>query len=299
MDILNLRSIDLDSLLIFRTVVETGGITGAAARLGRVQSNITTRIQNLEDRLQTQLFRRERNRLILSDDGTRLLAYAERLLQLADEAEMALKPGGPRGVLRIGALDSTTAARLPPLLSAFHTTYPEVRIDLVTGDTASLLRRVRSFEVEAAFVSDPFDAAALETAPAFAEELALIAPLSMPPIGGADDLRGRTIIAFETGCSYRRIFEDWLVQSQIVPDRVMVLASYHAIFACVVAGSGVGIMPRAVLKALQAEGRVQIRDLPGEIGRVRTHLVWRPSHRSGPLDAFRRLLLDQSVLSVG
>ena len=226
-----MRNLDLDSLRIFRAVVETGGITGAASQLGRVQSNISTRIQTLEQRLGTRLFRRERNRLILSEDGARLLSYAERLLQLADEAELALKPGGLRGKLRIGALESTTAARLPPLLSAYHAAYPDVRIDLVTGDTTSLLRRVARFEIEAAFVSHPFVADGLETQPAFAEQLALIAPLSMAPMQGADDLHGRTIVAFETGCSYRKIFEKWLAQGQVQPERVMELASYHAIFA--------------------------------------------------------------------
>lgn len=285
-----MRSLDLETLRIFRAVVETGGITGAAQRLGRVQSNVTTRIKTLEERLGTQLFRRERNRLILSEDGARLLAYAERLLQLADEAELALRPDTLRGTLRLGALESTTAARLPPVLSAFHAAQPEVRIDLSTGDTASLLRRVRQFEIEAAFVSEPFDPHELETLPVFTEQLALIAPLSLPSVQGPDDLRGRTMIAFEAGCSYRRIFESWLSTASVVPDRVMELASYHAIFACVVAGAGIGIMPRAVLAALQAEAQVQVLDLPAEIGIVRTHLVWRKAQMSRPLDALRRML---------
>lgn len=292
-----MRTIDLETLRIFRAVVETGGITGAAQRLGRVQSNVTTRVKTLEERLGTQLFRRERNRLILSEDGARLLTYAERLLQLADEAEEALRPDTLRGTLRIGALESTTAARLPPVLSAFHAARPEVRIDLSTGDTASLVRRVRQFEIEAAFVSEPFDPHGLETLPVFTEQLALIAPLSLPTLEGPQDLRGRTMIAFEAGCSYRRIFETWLATASVVPDRVMELASYHAIFACVVAGSGIGIMPRAVLTALQAGAQVQVKDLPAEFGLVRTHLVWRKAQMSRPLDALRRMLAAAPAVS--
>ncbi|MCA2011953.1 LysR family transcriptional regulator [Cereibacter sphaeroides] len=289
-----MRSLDLDSLRIFRAVVETGGITPAAAQLGRVQSNITTRIRQLEERLGTSLFRRERNRLILSEDGARLLTYAERLLLLADEAELAMKPGGLRGTLRIGALESTTAARLPPLLAAFHGAYPDVHVDLVTGDTATLLQRVARFELEAAFVSEPFDAEGFETQPAFSERLALIAPKSMPPLRGPEDLRGRTMIAFETGCSYRRIFEAWLAEAQVQPARVMELASYHAIFACVVAGAGVGIMPHAVIESLRAEDQVQLSDLPPTFGHVQTHLVWRSSQPSGPLKALQTMLASRS-----
>ncbi|PDT05952.1 LysR family transcriptional regulator [Rhizobium chutanense] len=282
-----MRNIDLDSLEIFRSVVETGSITGAAGQLGRVQSNVTTRIQNLEDRLGVKLFQRQRNRLMLSADGQILLTYAERLLRLSAEAEATLKARGPRGKLRIGTLESTAAARLPPLLSAFHARYPDVQIELVTGDSTALLQRVRRFDVDAAFVSEPFDAEGLETQPSFTEELALIAPLSIPPISDASDMRGRTIIAFATGCSYRRILEDWLAMSKIVPERVLELASYHAIVACVAAGAGIAIMPHSVLRAVHAEGQVQASPLPPQVADVRTHLIWCPGHHSSALDALR------------
>ncbi|EJL54360.1 transcriptional regulator [Rhizobium sp. CF122] len=169
-------------------------------------------------------------------------AYAERLLRLSSEAEAALRPGAPRGTL-----ESTAAARLPPLLSTYHERYPDVQIELVTGESTALLHRVRSFDVEAAFISEPFCAEGLEAQEAFTEELALRAPKTMAPIKGARDLRNRTVIAFATGCSYRRILEDWLSMSKVVPERVLELASYHAIVACVAAGSGVAIMPRSVL----------------------------------------------------
>ena len=121
-------NIDLTALEIFKTVAEQGGITKAAARLHRVQSNVTTRVKQLEDRLGTQLFLRRNRRLILSPHGKLLLAYAERLLQLSSEAEAALKNGTPAGSLQIGALESTAATRLPPILSRYHEAYPDVRL---------------------------------------------------------------------------------------------------------------------------------------------------------------------------
>ena len=96
---------DLIALQIFKTVAEAGGITRAAARLHRVQSNVTTRVKQLEASLGVQLFHRRRRRLELSAEGRTLLAYAERLLALSSEARAALSGGTPRGVLRIGSLD--------------------------------------------------------------------------------------------------------------------------------------------------------------------------------------------------
>src|SRR6185295_17256633 len=116
---------------IFRTVAREGGIVRAARRLHRVPSNITTRIQQLEASIGVQLFTREHNRLALSQNGERLLVYADRMLLLSDEARSVLAGSAPSGVLRLGALESTAASRLPVILAAYHKAFPEVRVELI------------------------------------------------------------------------------------------------------------------------------------------------------------------------
>jgi DNA-binding transcriptional LysR family regulator len=288
-----MRNIDLESLRIFKAVVECGGVTRAALQLHRVQSNVTTRIRNMEERLGVKLFLRQGGKLVLSAEGKLLLGYAERLLHLSSEAESAVRSGTPGGVLRIGTMESTAAARLPPLLAAYHSRFPQVRIELVTGTSGSLVGKVQRFEVEAAFVARPFAEAGLETRLAFVEELVLIAPRtkrSAQPFSLPQALRERTLIAFSTGCSYRRILEDWLGSESVVPERVLELASYHAIVACVAAGSGIAIVPRAVLATLRALPEIAVHALPAHIAQAETHLVWRAGHDSVALDALRRAL---------
>jgi DNA-binding transcriptional LysR family regulator len=285
-----MRNIDLDSLQIFKAVADLGGITKAAAQLNRVQSNVTTRVKQLEDRLDVKLFQRQSGKLVLSSEGKLLLAYAERLLRLSSEAEAALRTGAPRGTLRIGTLESTAAARLPPILARYHTAYPDVQIDLVTGTSGALVNKVLNYEVEAAFVAEPFTANELDTQQVFVEELVLITSKNSPRVRTAKDLKKRTVIAFTTGCSYRRILEDWLGMSSVVPDRVLELGSYHAIVACVAAGAGLAIMPRSVLRAVRAENEIAAYPLPERIAKARTMLVWRSGHQSVALDAMRREL---------
>lgn len=291
-----MRKLDLDSLEIFKAVADLGGITRAATHLNRVQSNITTRIKNLEQRLEVTLFQRHGGRLTLSNDGEILLAYAERLLALAAEAEAALESGAPRGNLKLGTLESTAASRLPRLLSDYHARYPDVRIALTTGASTALVNRVHRGEVEAAFVAEPYNAGGLSTQLAFTEELVLIAPAAMRRLdyighgGHSGNIAHHTIIAFEPGCSYRRILDNFLAASNIVPAQVLELASYHAIVACVAAGSGIAIMPRAVLAAMQAHSQVHVMALPAQFSSAQTHLVWLPGHRSAALDALRAAL---------
>src|SRR5262245_52664579 len=108
---------DLSDLRIFTAVVREGGITRAAEKLNRVQSNITTRIRQLEDELDVALFVREGKRLHLAPAGQLLLGYADRLLALADEARSAVRDPHPRGLFRLGAMESTAAVRLPKAIN--------------------------------------------------------------------------------------------------------------------------------------------------------------------------------------
>src|SRR5947207_5123030 len=169
-----MRTIDLDTLEIFRAVVQEGGVIRAAAKLNRVQSNVTTRIKQLEERLGKRLFRKQGRSLALSPEGELLLSYAQRLFRIADEAEHELRSGKPMGTFRIGSLESTAGSRLAPILSKFHRLYPDVVVELATATTGALIQRVGSFEIEAAFVSEPFTALGLQSMKVFDEELVLI-----------------------------------------------------------------------------------------------------------------------------
>jgi DNA-binding transcriptional LysR family regulator len=282
-----MRNIDLGALEIFKAVVDEGGIAKAATRLHRVPSNITTRVKQLEARLDIALFHRRGRRLVLTPDGQVLLAYADRLLRLSSEAEAALNGGAPRGTLRLGTLESTAATRLAPVLSRYHLTYPDVRIDLVTGTSGALVAKVLHDELDAAFVAEPFTADGLETQPAFRERLVLIAPKSVPKLASARDIGHRTVIAFGAGCSYRRCLEDWLARAKVVPGRVIEFTSYHAIVACVAAGAGVALVPQSVIETVPAGRQVTVHAIAGAVSRPWTRLVWRDGHRSAALDALR------------
>jgi DNA-binding transcriptional LysR family regulator len=269
-----MRNLDIDSLEIFSTVAREGGVTRAAARLNRVQSNVTTRIKQLEERLGVALFRRQGRSLVLSTEGKALLVHAERLLRLADEAESELKAGPARGPFRLGSLESTAGSRLPAILSRYHRLHPGVVIELSTGTTGGLLRRVLDYRIEAAFISEPFTAPSLNALPVFDEELVLITAKDHPPVTRAADLRRSTILAFSQGCSYRKRLEDWFGAANMLPERVLEFASYPAIIACVAAGTGCAIAPRSALQSLGAAGDVAEHPLPERVRRNRTHLVW-------------------------
>src|SRR5438094_667367 len=217
-------------------------------------------------------------------------AVADRLLQLSSEAHAALKGHGPHGLFRLGTLESTAATRLPPVLGRYHRGYPAVRLELVTGTSGALVDKVLRGEIEAAFVAEPFPPKNLEMQHAFTEELVLITPKGHRRVTRPQDIDERVVLAFTTGCSYRRRLEAWLGRSSVVAERVMEYGSYHAIAACVAAGGGIAVVPKSVLRAIGLEAQVAVHALPASIANARTMLVWCRGHQSAPLAALRQEL---------
>lgn len=287
---------DLAALTIFRAVVRENGVTRAAAKLNRVQSNVTTRIKQLEEQLGTDLFIRDGRRLVLTPAGETLLPYAERLLALADEARHAVREDRPSGRLRLGTMESVAATRLPGLLARYHTQWPDVALELETGTTGKLIERVREFEVDAALVAEPLDPAALgelfETVPVFTEELVMLTPREHRQIREVRDIALSTLVAFEHGCAYRAYIEKWYLEHGVRPARVLELGSYHAIVACVAAGAGVAVAPRSVLDLLADSSNIAVHALP-EIEPIETLLVWRRGHFSSALNALKKTLTSK------
>lgn len=282
---------EISDLVIFKTVVEAGGVTRAAQRLHRVQSNVTTRIRQLEQKLGVALFVREGRGLHLSPAGETLLKYVESVLSLVDEAKAAVCDESPRGTLRLGAMESAAAVRLPPVLSAFNQRYPAVRLGLRTGNPKQLSAAVRAGEIDAALVVEPVIDGPFDKLPIYSEELVIVARADQP-IGGKRTTVPPTIVAFEEGCPHRQRLEAWYAQRNDMPARVVEIGSYHAMLGCVAAGMGVALLPRSVLDTFPHVRLLSIHRVPPGLRRARTFLIWRKGAASPNIRALTDLLLQ-------
>jgi DNA-binding transcriptional LysR family regulator len=280
---------DLTDLRIFSAVVREGSITRAAERLHRVQSNVTTRIRQLEEDLAVVLFVREGKRLHLAPAGQVLLGYAERLLALAEEARGAVQDARPRGTFRLGAMESTAAVRLPALLSEYHRRHPGVVLELRTGNPQVLGSAILAGELDAALVAEPIAEAPFDKTFAFDEELVIVAPQNHPPIGRKGGLP-KTIIVFEHGCPHRKRLEDWYAARHEMPERTIELASYHAMLGCVVAGMGISLIPKSVLTTFPERKRLSVHHLARKENCAQTVLIWRKGAGSANIGALQEIL---------
>lgn len=282
---------DLADLHIFRSVVQAGGVTRAAERLNRVQSNITTRVRQLEAELGVDLFIREGKRLHLSPAGRVLLDYADRLLDLAQEAREALQDDKPRGLLRLGAMESTASVRLPVPMNEYLRRYPEVSLELRTGNSVKLSAALLNGDIDAAIAAEPLADAPFEKVPLYDEELVIVAANGHAPIKSPKDASPNTVLAFETGCPYRLRLERWFAHAGEMPERIVEISSYHAMLGCAVAGMGISLVPRMVLATFPDARLLSLHRLPPELGRAMTVLMWRKGMLSPKVRALRDVLV--------
>ncbi|ASV84109.1 lysR substrate binding domain protein [Ochrobactrum quorumnocens] len=284
---------DLATLSVFRTVAQERSVTRAADLLGRVPSNVTTRIQQLEAEIGVPLFQRDTKRMSLTREGELYLGYTNRILNLAEEAQQVVNPAEPAGRLRIGSMESTVASRLPLPLTSYNQQWPQVTLDLSTAPTRQLIDALLAHHIDGALIAIPsgdrsLDPRELDMMPIFREELILLLPAEHPDVSCTDNIRPRVLAAFAPGCTYRMLAEEWLSGFGSSRERFAVqeVKSYHAMFACTAAGSCISIMPRSVANLVQHLGAVKEHPLM----MVDTHLACRPGFSTPAFAEFRKTL---------
>ncbi|KAB0491361.1 putrescine utilization regulator PtrR [Pseudomonas psychrophila] len=280
---------EFSQLRIFQAVAQEGSITRAAERLHRVPSNLSTRLKQLEEQMGVELFVRERQRLQLSPAGQVLLDYTARLFALHDEALSAVQGGVPSGKFTLGTMYSTAAIHLPGLLAHYHRTYPAVNLHVQSAPSGELLEGLLTGRLDAALVDGPLELAGLDGVEFCEESLVLISDLDHPPIGRARDVQGRAVFTFRQGCSYRTRLEAWYASDRATMGRVMEIESYQGMLACVVAGSGVALMPASMLGSLPGRENVSIHPLQQPFASATTWLMWRKGMMGANLNAWIEL----------
>ncbi|MDB5952242.1 MAG: LysR family transcriptional regulator [Massilia sp.] len=129
--------IDVDALIVFAAVIDNGSFSAAAERLGQTPSGVSRTISRLEAQLGMTLMHRTTRRLDLTEEGGWLLARARKLLaDLEDtEAQVAARRAKPSGLVRLNAATPALDHLVAPLVADFLDAYPQVSLELTSGET--------------------------------------------------------------------------------------------------------------------------------------------------------------------
>lgn len=263
---------ELVALKTFEMVAKEGGILAASRQMNTVQSNITTRIQRLEEELGTKLFRRKGRGLELSRSGEVLLEYAAQILQLERQAGVAVRLAEKGAAeLRIGGMETFAATRLPQLLGALRELCPDLQPRIQTATTAELVAAVLEHRLDCAFVGGPIEHPELLCCDVLMQELVLVKAKRVP---AADSL-----ILFREGCVYRAKAMQWRRESGRVDLAVSELGTLEGLLGCVAQGLGVTLMPRNVVERSSYSDSLLMETLPEHIASAPIQFI---QHRTTP-----------------
>ena len=151
---MNLEQLNFHHLFYFWRVAKTGHLTRAAQELHTSQSALSTQIKLLEDRLGEALFEREGRRLLLTDTGRLVHAYAENIFGLGQEMLGRLQ-GRSEGMVRLRVGSVATLSRnyqenwMRPLL-----TDPSVVLVLESGLLEGLLERLLQHQLDVVLANE-------------------------------------------------------------------------------------------------------------------------------------------------
>ncbi|HLK04016.1 MAG TPA: LysR substrate-binding domain-containing protein [Candidatus Acidoferrum sp.] len=240
---------DLSELQVFLTVAREGSFSRAAERLYRTQPAVSLAIRKLEDDLGQRLFVRGARPVRLTDAGTLLKDYAERLINLRDEVKKGLSEleGLQRGELSLGVNESSIHA-LMPAIAKFRELHPGIQIRVHRMFSRDIPHEVLNYRLDLGAVSyiprDP----QLQATEIVKDELTLVVPPKHPLAKRKEvdvaDLGNESFIAHIVESPFRRRVIELFARNRTALNMPTEMPTIESIKRFVQMGMGVAIVPR-------------------------------------------------------
>ncbi|CAK15260.1 LysR family transcriptional regulator [Pseudomonas entomophila] len=234
----------LKALRTLVTIARHGTFARAADLLSLTPSAVSLHIKTLEDELQVALFDRSRRQVVLTEAGQLAVARAETILAAYEELADTLASGPG---LRIGAIHTVLARRLPKALVWIKAHHPHLHISVVSGMSAELARRVEDGELDAAITTEPVSPypQCLRYTPLFEDRFWAIASPELAGQSVTQLLAGQPFLRFDKRAWAGRQIEQELRRQHLQVSEQMELDSQEALARMAAMGLGVAIIPMA------------------------------------------------------
>lgn len=237
-------------LKVFHTVARLLNFTKAADALHMTQPAVTFQIRQLEEHFNTRLFDRTHNRVSLTEAGQRVYGFADRIFELYDEMENAIREltGDVSGIVTLGASTTIAEYMLPFLLGDFKAQNPDVNIRLKVSNTEGIVSMVENNVIDLGIVEASVNNKNLQVDVCRMDKLVAIMPpsheLASLDTASPSELVSFPFICREEGSGTREVINDYL-HEHVAGEELNIcleLGSPEAIKGAVEAGMGVSIM---------------------------------------------------------
>ena len=296
--------IDPRRLRFLLAVARAGGVLAAADELDVSASAVSQQLARLELEVGRTLLDRTPRGAVLTAAGHALAETAEEIERSLEDARARLsgEDSDPVGTAHLGAFQTFLVTSLLPRLPDWRTRFPRVHLDVVESDRDTLLRLLRSGELDLAVIEldagEPVRALprGVRETPLLDEPWKLVVPSGTVITGDVVDLARLSLpwLGVEASAAswqaVRRVRRSLGVRT----PPVHTFANFQSAVALVAAGEGFTLLPSLALH-LQALDGVDVLDVPG-LGTRRIVLRQRDSADAEAVEAVATLVREAAAL---
>ncbi|MEJ2220858.1 MAG: LysR substrate-binding domain-containing protein [Desulfobacterales bacterium] len=261
--------LNFNQFRVFYYAAKNLNFTVAAGELFITQPAVTSQIKSFEDFCNLKLFKKRGRRIYLTDEGKSLYAYAAKIFKYEKEIENIIDDMRElkRGMLSLGTTKAYARYFMPLMITTFHKSYPNIKIQLNEGSSLDMIHSLLDFKIEVAVIARTEDHPEINFLPFSREEMAVIVstdhPLSRKKAITFKDLSAEPFIMKESGSGTRKLVEELFEAEQCTPDILMETSNTEFIKQLVQRGEGVSFVVREAVDAELIEKKLIAVPLKG------------------------------------
>ncbi|MEY3392041.1 MAG: HTH-type transcriptional activator CmpR [Verrucomicrobiota bacterium] len=240
-------------LQLFRSLVSTGSISGAAKEAGITQPTASVHLKELTEAVGMPLYEVIGRKVFLTEAGRSLASAAQGVQAEWESFEQNIQTlkGGESGMLRVSMVN-TAQYFAPRILGSFCSARPGVEASMELLNRDGVIERLRLNQDDLYIMSRPPTDLALTCTAFMPNPLVVVAPRDHPlarrnPVR-PEELAGFRFLARERGSGTRLAADDFFRQRRCALDVRFELGSNEAILEAVAGGMGLAIVSAHALR---------------------------------------------------
>jgi DNA-binding transcriptional LysR family regulator len=242
--------LNFNQFRVFYHAAKHLNFTVAAGELFITQPAVTSQIKSFEAFCNLKLFKKKGRRVYLTDEGKSLYAYAAKIFKYEKEIENTIDDMRElkRGILSLGTTKAYARYFMPLMITTFHKSYPNIKIQLNEGSSQDMIHSLLDFKIEVAVIARVEDNPEVHFFPFSREEMIVIVSsdhlLNRKKTITFKDLSTEPFIMKEKGSGTRKLVEELFEAEQCTPDILMETSNTEFIKQLVQRGEGVSFVVR-------------------------------------------------------
>ncbi len=262
----------LKQLEVFVAIAETHSFSKGAEKNCITQSTASQHIHALEEELGIRLFDRGRGGALLTEAGKLFYNHVDKILTECNHTRSVINRflGMEDVVLRVGASNIPGTILIPAVLSQFIKEHPKARLEVIQGDSRSVLRQLIDEEIELGFIGGRFDDDRIEFESMGRDTI--VCAVSAELVDGykssfsQEELCKVPLVVRENGSGTQKAVYDALAKTWINKESlniIAVLGSTEALRRALLNGIGYAFVSSMSISEDLSSGQLQTVRIPG------------------------------------